>query len=141
MADLFREYIAALAAELERVGVTEYSVHTHGRTGHPRFTYTYQGAERTVILPASPSDSRAGLRNAVGFLRRQLGIAAPAVPKSARTPKRRNATEGAASLAGCLDARPDPLAVLAQWRPAPPPSRFTWRRVGPRQWCVEVTNG
>ena len=139
MADLYRDYVAAFAEELARVGVTEYETYTHGRTGHPRFVYVYQGQTRTVILPASPSDSRNGLRNAVAFLRRQLGIGAPVVPKSTRPPKRRSAASAPISLAGTLDARPDPLAVLAAWKPAPPPpSRWTWRRIGPRQWAVEA---
>ncbi len=89
MADLFREYVAALAVELARVGVHEHEVRTIGRFGHPRLYYIYEGREQYVILPGSPSDSRAGIRNAVGFLRRQLGIAAPAVAKSTRAPKRR----------------------------------------------------
>lgn len=140
MADLFREYVAALAVELARVGVDDYQVRSVGRLGHPRLFYTYKDREQFVVLPASPSDSRAGIRNAVGFLRRQLGIAAPTVAKSARPAKRR-AGERDITIAGCLDARPDPLAVLAQWRPAPPPSRWAWRRVGPRQWAVEVAHG
>lgn len=91
------------------------------------------------MLPNTPSDSAHGIANQVAQLRRTLGIAAPERGKSARPPKRR-AAERDVDIAGCLAERPDPLAVLATWKPAPPPPRWAWTRVGPREWRVEMNS-
>lgn len=105
-------YIAALSAELARAGIRDYEVDT--RRPHWRLSFMHNGQRRFVVFPASPSDSQRGVRNAVGFLRRTLGLAAPARGKSERPAKVR-AERPLPSLRGALDARPDPMAVLAGW--------------------------
>lgn len=116
MSEPSRQYVAALAAELARIGITRYEIRT-GR-GHPRLCYSLHGRERFIVFPASPSDSARGVQQAVAFLRRQLGIKAPERGKSGRPAKQR-AGDRAVDIRGTLDARPDPWAALGRLRAMP----------------------
>ena len=106
-----RDYIAAMAAELARVGITDYTVE-HGGV-HLHLIYTHENRRRMVVFPASPSDGQRGVLNCVGDIRRQLGLRAPVVGKSGRARKRRNRSRPLPI--PDLSPRPDPWAKLVEW--------------------------
>lgn len=139
-----RDFIEAMAAELDRAGITEYEVAHGGK--HPRLIYMHNGQRKIAVFPSTPSDPY-GLLNKVAFLRRELGLSAPERGKSTR-PKKRGPAAPAAEKPPVLTTftASDPFAVLATWRPAPraplpaptASPRFLWTRTGGRQWRVEV---
>lgn len=55
-------------------GIGAMNIHM-GRSGkHPRIVFEFDGRERYLSIPGSPSDSMRGFRNTIGDLRRLLGL-------------------------------------------------------------------
>ena len=127
------EYADALRAELLRAGVTDFEFQHGGK--HPRVVYMHEGQRRMFVFPASPSDGRHGLRNAVADFRRHLGIAAPKQSRSRRIAKPRKAQDAISTTPDSFTVKPNPLLVLRAWKPA---SRFAWIKTEGPTWRVEV---
>ncbi len=100
-------YEPDLIATLREAGITEYEV---DRT-RPHHRLLFAVGERKVIFiyPASPSDSRRGLVNALTDLRRIIGVRRQ-VKRSERPPRKRNRTQPAPDLS--FPARADPWEKL-----------------------------
>jgi hypothetical protein len=104
-----RDWREAAEKELRRAGVTAWRFEIGGKHLHLR--YEFRGQSYLFVMPASPSDSRRGLLNAMSDLRRKLGLKVDAPPRSSR-PKAKRAPPRQLSPMEGLTERPDPFAVL-----------------------------
>jgi hypothetical protein len=130
-------YQEALTAELIRAGVTDFEFQEGSK--HPRVVFQINGEKRMYVFPSSPSDSQHGMRNAIGDIRKMLGLQAPKLPRSDRPARKRVKTDDAALAFDGLTIRPDPFAKLAMWKPPKRVYPFIWIRTGARSWRVEIS--
>ncbi len=82
-------YEPDLIATLREAGITEYEVDRS--RPHHRLLFEANGRKVIFVYPASPSDSRRGLVNALTDLRRIIGVKRSA-KRSDRPPRKRNRT-------------------------------------------------
>lgn len=107
-----RAYIDALTAELEAHGVSDYRVEHGGK--HPRLIFTFRGREMFKVFPASPSDNRRGIQNAVRELRKLMSVKRK-IHKSTGPKRERNRTEPRIKSLS-LTVKPGPFEVLRDWK-------------------------
>jgi hypothetical protein len=108
--DLATSVLCAALAELRGHGVVDPTIE-HGRHIHIRFVW--RDRAEMVTIPRSPSDQNAVVLK-LNDIRQQLGVKR-LVRRSARPRKRRNRTRVSAA-PRIFTVRPDPWAVLADFR-------------------------
>lgn len=109
---LAREYDEAVERELRSWPGVSYEITASAK--HRRVVVSYRGQARPVSMPSTPSDSRYGVRNFLGDLRRvlrDLGAVREQQERSARREKH-YAPARPASPPVITDPRPDGLAAL-----------------------------
>lgn len=112
MSGLRNDYEAAAVREVARwAGV---SARFEDNARHPRIVLSFSGAERFVVYPASPSDSRRGLARFLADVRRTLrDLGAEREKPAASTRPRKARSRGPdPKPPEITDPRPDGFAAL-----------------------------
>lgn len=109
-----REYVEALKRDLLHYGATDVRITSGG--AHPHIKFNYDGREMMIPFPASPSDGRRGLMNALTGLRKKLGVkktkSALQLPANKKHHKNANRASLSPVLPETLTVFSDPFACL-----------------------------
>ena len=104
-------YLRPLVAELERHGVTDYSIVPGGK--HRSMKFRFDDREIRFVFPSSPSDWR-GLQNSLSDLRRMMGVHRIIHKAATGRGHRRRGEPESVPMPTTFTVRPDPFQVLAR---------------------------
>lgn len=107
-----REIVAAVTAELERIGATDIEYRHEGRSSHPRIWFTLKGQRLYKVVPCSSGDRRAQHR-AIVDVRTITGMRPKRRAPRERSRGRKEAAQAPAPECPSLTVKPDPFAVQA----------------------------
>lgn len=107
-----REIVAAVTAELERIGATEIEYRHEGRGGHPRIWFTLRGRRLYKAVPCSSGDRKAQHR-AIVDVRTITGMRPERQAPRERRRGRKEAASAPAPECPSITVKPDPWAALA----------------------------